>query len=83
MNNAQKSILESTPGGGEVEKPYRYMPSQRVWFVDLFGPKTGINFSLESRWFSSELRERMSVFIVSILNEKDRNRNMRIRNAFE
>ena len=66
-----------------MEKPYRYMPSQRVWFVDLFGPKTGINFSLESRWFSSELRERMSVFIVSILNEKDRNRNMRIRNAFE
>ena len=50
MNNAKKSILESTPGGGggEVEKPYRYMPSQRVWFVDLFGPKTGINFSMES-----------------------------------
>ena len=45
----KKSILESTRGGGgEVEKPYRYMPSQRVWFVDLFGPKTGINFSLES-----------------------------------
>ena len=48
MNDAEKSILESTPGGGEVEKPYRYMPSQRVWFVDLFGPKTCINFSLES-----------------------------------
>ena len=48
MNNAQKSILEGTPPGGGVEKPYRYMPSQRVWFVDLFGPKTGINFSMES-----------------------------------
>ena len=24
------------------------MPSQRVWFADLFGPKTGINFFMES-----------------------------------
>ena len=47
----QKKYLRKYPGwggGGEVEKPYRYMPSQRVWFVDLFGPKTGINFSMES-----------------------------------
>ena len=31
-------------------------------------------------WFSSELRERMNLFIVSVPNEWERNRNMRIRN---
>ena len=41
-------------------------------------------FGLESRvWFSSELREYMNVFIVSIPNELERKRNMRIRNRFE
>ena len=34
-------------------------------------------------WFLRELRECMNVFIVSILNEKERKRNMRIRNGFE
>ena len=33
--------------------------------------------------FSKELRERMNVFIVSIPNEQERNRNVPIRNAFE
>ena len=41
-------------------------------------------FGLESRvWFSSELLEYMKVFIVSIPNELERKRNMRIRNRFE
>ena len=41
-------------------------------------------FGLESRvWFSIELREYMNVFIVSIPNELERKRNMRIRNRFE
>ena len=40
MNDAEKSMLESTGGG--VEKP-----PQRVWFLDLFPLKTGVNFSLE------------------------------------
>ena len=52
MNDAIKSMLESTPGGGgrknPLYKPYRYVPSPRVWFLDLFGLKTGVNFSLES-----------------------------------
>ena len=31
-----------------VYKPYSYVPPQRVWFLDLFALKTGVNFSLES-----------------------------------
>ena len=34
-------------------------------------------------WFSRELRERMNVVTVSITNELERNRNIRIRNAFK
>ena len=63
------------------------MPPHRVGFLRRFGLKTGIHFAhfgLESRvWFSSELREYMNVFIVSIPNELERKRNMRIRNRFE
>ena len=54
MNDAEKSMLESALGGGGVGgwknplyNPYRYVPLQRVWFLDLFSLKTGINFSLE------------------------------------
>ena len=36
-------------GGGEglspLYKPYRYVPPQRVRFMDLFGLKTDINFA--------------------------------------
>ena len=52
MTDAEKSMLESTPGGGgwknPLYKPYRYVPPQSVWFLDLFALKTGVNFSLES-----------------------------------
>ena len=53
MNDAKISMLESTPGGGggwknPLYKPYRYVPPQSVWFLDLFGLKTAVNFSLES-----------------------------------
>ena len=44
-------MLESTRGGGggnRLYKPYSYVPPQRVWFLDLFALKTGVNFSLES-----------------------------------
>ena len=34
-------------------------------------------------WLSRELRECMNEFIVSIPNEQERKRNMRIRNGFE
>ena len=34
-------------------------------------------------WFSGELRENMNAFIVSIPNEQERKRNMRIRNGFD
>ena len=38
-------------GGGEggrgtpLYKPFRYVPSQRVWFLGLFGLKMGIHFA--------------------------------------
>ena len=34
-------------------------------------------------WFSRELRKHVNIFILSILNEEERTRNMRIQNAFE
>ena len=36
-----------TPGGGRgtpLDKPYRYVPPQRVGFLSRFGRKTGIDF---------------------------------------
>ena len=46
------SILSPKGGGGNpLYKPYRNVPSQRVWFLGLFGLKTGIHithFGLES-----------------------------------
>ena len=32
---------ESTP----LYKPYKYVPSHRIWFLGLFGLKTGIHFA--------------------------------------
>ena len=32
-------------GGTPLYKPYRNVPSQRVWFLGLFGLKTGIDFA--------------------------------------
>ena len=34
-------------------------------------------------WFSRELRECMGIFIVSIPNEEERKKNMRLLNGFE
>ena len=37
-----------TPGGGRgtpLDKPYRYVPPQRVGFLSRFGRKTGIDFA--------------------------------------
>ena len=56
-------------------------PSDRV-FAPVWSENgyTLYPFGLESRvWFSSELREYVNVFIVSIPNELERKRNMRIR----
>ena len=79
-------LVYSTAGGTPLYKPYRYVPPQRVWFLVLFGLKTTV-YTLpilvwKRVWFSRELRQRMSVFVVSIPNEKERNRNMRNWNAF-
>ena len=32
-------------GGGYSPKPYRYVPSQRIRYLVLFGLKTGIHFA--------------------------------------
>ena len=56
-----------------LNKPYRYVLPQRVWFLGLFGLKTGIHFAhfgLESGMvFEVELQECVNVFIVSISDE--------------
>ena len=63
------------------------MPPHRVGFLRRFGLKTGIHFThfcLElGLVFEGTVRECMNVFIVSIPNEYERKRNMRIRNEFE
>ena len=40
-------LLYSPGGGGSTPlcKPYRYVPPQRVWFLGLFGLKTGTHFA--------------------------------------
>ena len=49
MPNLEKRItpLQSPRswGGTPLYKPYRYVSPQRVWFLGLFGLKTGIHFA--------------------------------------
>ena len=62
------------------------MPPHRVGFWGRFGLKTGINFAhfgLESGMVFEGTTECINVFIISIPNEKERKRNMRIRNGME
>ena len=37
----ESQVLGSTP----LDKPYRYVPPQRIWFLGLFGLKTGMDFA--------------------------------------
>ena len=46
-----------------------------------FALKTGIDFAYRV-WFSRELRECMNVFIILVLNDCERKKNMPIRNGF-
>ena len=67
-------------------KPYRYVPPHRVGFLCRFGLKTSIHFAhfgLESVMVFEGTTECINAFILSIPNELERNRNMRIRNGFE
>ena len=43
----QTCIKRPGGGGGDTPlgKPYKYVPLQRVWFLGLFGLKTGIHFA--------------------------------------
>ena len=75
-------------GGGATPlyKPYRCVPPHRVGFLGLFGLKTGIDFAhfgLESGMVFEGTTECMNIFIVSIPNEKESRRNMRIPNRVE
>ena len=59
-------------------------PSGRV--LGRFGLKTGIlfaYFALESGMVFVGTAECLNVFIISIPNDKERKKNMRIRNGFE
>ena len=63
---------EKKPGGTPLYKRHRYVPPQRVWFLGLFGLKTGTHFAhfgLEWGMVLRELRECMNLFIVSFPNE--------------
>ena len=70
-------------GGGDRDyKPYRYVPPKRVWFLGLFGLKTGIHSAIiVSGIIGYGFRENygMNVFMLSIPNDRD----MPIRKAFE
>ena len=59
------------------------MSPHRVGFLGRFGLKTGIHFAhfgLELGMVFEGTTECINVFIISIPNEKERKRNMRIRN---
>ena len=62
------------------------MSPHRVGFLGRFGLKTDIHFAhfgLELGMVFEGTTECINVFIISIPNEKERKRNMRIRNGFE
>ena len=62
------------------------MPPHRVGILGRFGLKTDIHFAhfgLESGMVFEGTTESINVFIISIPNEKERKRNMRIRNGME
>ena len=65
------------PGGTPLYKLYRYVPPHRVGFLRRFGVKTGIHFG------HFGLESGMLFEGVSIPNEYERKKNMRIRNGFE
>ena len=57
------------------------MPPHRVGFLRCFGLKTGIHFAhfgMESGWIFEGTTGCMNVFTVSIPNEYEKKRNMRI-----
>ena len=77
-------------GGGGTPlccRLYRYVPCHRVGFWSRFGLKTGIQFAhfgLESGIvFEGATGAYERISIVSVPNEEERKRNIRIRNGFE
>ena len=65
-------------GRTRLNKSYRYVSPQRVWFLRLFGENRYILPFLVWNWvwFSRKLRECMNVFVVSFSNEKERKKEM-------
>ena len=65
------NYLDRTAEGTPLYKLYKYVPPHRVGFLRRLGVKTDIHFAhfdLESGMVLRELRECMTVFIVSIPN---------------
>ena len=59
-------------GGSLLHNPYSFMLFQRVWFLGLFGLKTGIHFSHFCLKFGMVFEGTKGVYkhgIISILNE--------------
>ena len=78
--------MKHPPGVLPYIRPYGYVSPHRVGFLGRFGLKTGIHlahFGLESCMVFEGTTECINVFIISIPNEKERKRNVRIRNGFE
>ena len=71
------ATLEPGGGGTPLYKLYRQVPPHRVGFLRRFGVKTGIHFG------HFGLESGMVFEGVSIPNEYERKKNMRIRNGFE
>ena len=78
---------DNNPGGGggtSLKKPYRFVSHQKACFLCRYGLKTGkdfAHFGLESG-MAFEGTTGVYERIVSNPNEKEIERNMRIRNGF-
>ena len=76
--------LDFLPGDISLYQPYRYVPPRRVcfFFLRFFGLLKTVHTLLilvwNRVWFSRELPECKNVFVVSIPNEEERKRKMRI-----
>ena len=87
MGKTGRLLMFYIPRAGTPSyKPYQYVPPHRVGFLGRFGLNTGIRFAhfgLESCMVFEGTTGCIDVFIISIPNEKERKRNMRIQNGFE
>ena len=71
------NIPKGGGGGTSLNKPYRFVPHQKVCFLCCYGLKTAkiLPILVWNRvWLSREVQEFMNVFVVSNPNEKETER---------